>query len=253
MDRLQNIFSRRRPALVIFDSCGAPTLAESEERLEAIAANGADIVELGVPFSDPMADGPAIQRASLAALKNGTTLQHVIGMAERLRQKHPELGIIFFGYFNVFLQYGLEKLTAELERIGADGLLVVDLPYEERDELLPFCVKHHLSLIPLVAPGTDSERARMITRDATGFVYCVTARGVTGERTELPPELSGRLDELKKISPLPVAAGFGINGPARAAEVAKHADAVVVGSAAVKLPLAELGPFVAALRAAVRP
>lgn len=253
MNRLDEIFAQRRPALVIFDSCGAPTLAESEERLETIVANGADIVELGVPFSDPMADGPAIQRASLQALQQGTTLAHVIGMAERLRHKHPDTGIVFFGYFNVFLQYGLEKLTAELERIGADGLLVVDLPYEERDELRPLCLKHNLSLIPLVAPGTDAERARTITRDATGFVYCVTARGVTGERTELPPELSSRLDELKRISPIPVAAGFGINGPARAAEVAKHADAVVVGSAAVKLPLAELGPFVASLRAAIRP
>ena len=252
MNRLQKIFAHQRPALVIFDSCGAPTLAESEQRLESIVANGADIVELGVPFSDPMADGPAIQRASLAALKNGTTLKHVIGMAERLRQKHPDTGIIFFGYFNVFLQYGLEKLTAELVRVGVDGLLVVDLPYEERDELLPLCKKNGLALIPLVAPGTNAERARMITADADGFVYCVTARGVTGARSELPADLSARLDELRGLSPIPVAAGFGISGPESAAAVAEHADAVVVGSAAVRLQLGELGKFVASLRAALQ-
>ena len=251
MDRLKNIFARRRKALIIFDSCGAPTPEESEKRLESIVANGADIVELGVPFSDPMADGPVIQRASLAALENGVSLRDVIAAAARLRRNHPETGLILFGYFNVFLQYGLEKLVSELEERGIDGLLVVDLPYEERDELLPLCVKHRLSLIPLAAPGTGPERAKMLTRDATGFVYCVTARGVTGERKSLPPELAERLEELRRISPVPVAAGFGIDGPESAARAAEHADAVVVGSAAVKLPLPELGPFVASLRAAL--
>ena len=251
MDRLKNIFARRRKALVIFDSCGSPTLEESEKRLESIVVNGADIVELGVPFSDPMADGPVIQRASLKALQAGVTLKDVIAVAAKLRKKHPETGIVIFGYFNVFLQYGLEKFAADLEKVGVDGVLVVDLPYEERDEFLPCCVKHHLSLIPLVAPSTSTERAAMTTRDATGFVYCVTARGVTGERKELPPELAGRLEELRKVSPVPVAAGFGIDGPESAALAAKHADAVVVGSAAVKLPLAKLGPFIASLRAAL--
>ena len=252
MNRLQQIFANRRKALVIFDSCGCPNLPESEKRIEEIVNSGADIVELGVPFSDPMADGPVIQRASLQALRAGTTLQEVIALAGRVRSRHAGTGIILFGYFNVFLQYGLEKLAAELARIGVDGLLVVDLPYEERGELLPLCKKNGLALIPLVAPGTDSERAKAITADADGFVYCVTARGVTGERSQLPADLSARLDELRKVSPIPVAAGFGIRGPESAAAVAGHADAVVVGSAAVKLPLGELGDFVASLRAALR-
>ncbi|MBQ6353327.1 MAG: tryptophan synthase subunit alpha, partial [Lentisphaeria bacterium] len=220
MDRLQKIFSSRQTALVIFDSCGAPTLEESERRLETIVANGADIVELGVPFSDPMADGPAIQRASLEALRQGTTLAHVLATARRLREKHPDTGIILFGYFNVFLQYGLERFAADAAAAGADGVLVVDLPFEERDEFLPLCRKHRLALIPLVAPGTDAERARQITRDATGFVYCVTARGVTGERSQLPPELAERLEILRRIAPVPVAAGFGIDGADSAAAVA---------------------------------
>ena len=251
MNRLQQIFARPRKALVIFDSCGCPNLPDSEKRIEEIVNSGADIVELGVPFSDPMADGPVIQRASLQALEAGTTLQDVIDLAGRVRSRHADTGIILFGYFNVFLQYGLEKLAAELARIGVDGLLVVDLPYEERGELLPLCKKNGLALIPLVAPGTGAERAKAITADADGFVYCVTARGVTGERSQLPADLSARLDELRKVSPIPVAAGFGIRGPESAAAVAEHADAVVVGSAAVKLPLGELGDFVASLRAAL--
>ena len=251
MNRFKQIFSRPRKALVIFDSCGCPNLEESEQRIEKIITSGADIVELGVPFSDPMADGPVIQRASLQALKAGTTLQSVIDLAGRVRARHHDTGIILFGYFNVFLQYGLEKLTTELVRVGVDGLLVVDLPYEERDELLPLCKKNGLALIPLVAPGTNAERARMITADADGFVYCVTARGVTGARSELPADLSARLDELRGLSPIPVAAGFGISGPESAAAVARHADAVVVGSAAVRLQLGELGKFVASLRAAL--
>lgn len=251
MNRLQKIFSSCKTALVIFDSCGAPSPGESERRLETIVASGADIVELGVPFSDPMADGPTIQRASLEALRHGTDLAMVLGMARRLREQHPDTGIILFGYFNVFLQYGLERFAAESEAAGVDGVLVVDLPFEERDEFLPVCRKHGLALIPLVAPGTSAERARMITRDASGFVYCVNARGVTGERAALPPELAGRLSELRKIAPVPVAAGFGIDGPEAAAAVARHADAVVVGSAAVRRPLAELGGFIASLRAAI--
>ena len=139
MNRLQKIFSSCKTALVIFDSCGAPSPEESERRLETIVANGADIVELGVPFSDPMADGPTIQRASLEALRHGTDLAMVLGMARRLREKHPDTGIILFGYFNVFLQFDLERFAAELEVSGVDGVLVVDLPFEERDEFLPIC------------------------------------------------------------------------------------------------------------------
>ncbi len=251
MTRLQRIFSGARKVLVVFDSCGCPDRRESGERLEAIVSAGADIVELGVPFSDPTADGPVIQRASQIALKQGTTLPRVLEAAVRLRRGHPETGIVLFGYFNVFLQYGLEKLVSEMARSDLDGLLVVDLPYEERGELAALCKARHVALIPLVAPDTTPERARLITEQADGFVYCVTSRGVTGTRTAMPPELAGRLGVLRRISPVPVAAGFGIDGPESAAAVARYADAVVVGSAAVRLPLARLGAFVASLRRAL--
>ena len=252
MNRLQKIFAAGNKVLVIFDSCGAPDMAESEARLENIITNGADIVELGIPFSDPMADGAVIQRASQQALKNGATLRGILEMAGRVRQRHPETGLIVFGYYNVFLQYGSEALFAKLRELGIDGILIVDLPFEERDEVLPLARKYGISLIPLIGPSTDVERAKMLTADADGFVYCINARGVTGERTVLPPELSGRLDALRRVSPAPVAAGFGIADAASAAAVAKHADAVVVGSAAVKLPLSELGAFIAGLKAALR-
>ena len=251
MKRLNKIFSSGRKALVIFDSCGAPDMANSELRLETIIANGADIVELGIPFSDPMADGPVIQRASLQALQAGATLSGILGMAGRLRRRHPETGLVVFGYYNIFLQYGIAALFRRLRELEIDGILIVDLPYEERNEVLPDARANGISLIPLIGPSTEVERARKLTADADGFVYCINARGVTGERAELPPELAGRLDALRRVSPAPVAAGFGIADAASAAAVAKHADAVVVGSAAVKLPLSELGPFIRSLKAAL--
>lgn len=251
MTRLENIFSRQRKALVIFDACGAPDMEESEKRLETIIANGADIVELGIPFSDPVADGPVIQRASQQALAKGATLKKILEMAARLRARHPETGLIVFGYFNVFLQYGLEALFARLEEIGIDGILIVDLPFEERQEIAALTEKHHVPQIPLVAPSTTPERAAVLVREAKGFVYCINARGVTGERTALPPELAERLETLRRLSPVPVAAGFGISGPEEAASVCRHADAAVVGSAAVKLGRTELGKFVAGLKEAV--
>ncbi len=251
MKRLEKIFNSGK-ALVIFDSCGAPDLAESALRLEEIASSGADIIELGIPFSDPVADGAVIQVASQQALANGATLGKILDMAADLRARHPELGLVVFGYFNVFLQYGLEKLFAQLAEQEIDGILIVDLPFEEREEIAPFCQKYDIPQIVLVGPSTDLERAKLITRDAQGFVYCINARGVTGVRQSLPPELVSRLDALRKISPVPVAAGFGISDAAAAREISPHADAIVVGSAAVKTPRGKLGQLVAELKAALK-
>ena len=251
MNRLDKIFADHRKALIIFDSCGYPDMDESEARLETIISSGADIVELGIPFSDPVADGPVIQQASQQALANGATLEKILDMAERLRRHHPETGLVFFGYYNVFLQYGLEKLFRRLQRLAADGILIVDLPYEEREEILPYTQKYQVPQITLIGPSTDRVRAEMLLKAAQGFVYCVNARGVTGARSCLPRELAGRLDALREISPIPVAAGFGVADAASAAALIPHADAVVVGSAVVRRPLAELGEFVADLKRAV--
>ncbi len=237
MDRIQSIFQKcteeKRKALVIFNSCGFPDEKSSEELIEKTILAGADIIELGVPFSDPIADGVLIQKASQEAIRNGITLKKILAMARRIRRKFPETGLILFSYFNIMMNYGLEELTAELERIGIDGILAVDLPYEENDELKELCAEHRLHLIPLVSPATTPARAEKIMSGATGFVYYVTVCGVTGERSKLPAELAERLHQMRKLSPVPVVAGFGISNEETARAVAEHADGIVVGSAAI--------------------
>ncbi len=238
-NRFEQIFERcraeKRKALAVFASCGCPTMAESEMLIEEAIKSGADIIELGVPFSDPMADGKVIQEASQVALANGANLTKILEMAGRLRAKHPETGLVLFSYFNVLLSYGLERAAAEMAARGVDGVLAVDLPLEERGELSKICDRAGLSLIPLVSPSTPPERAAAIVAGATGFIYCVTVRGVTGERGELPAELRQRLSLLRKQSPVPVLAGFGIADGASARAAGAGADGVVVGSALVRI------------------
>ena len=238
MDRIAAIFSRcraeGRAALVIFAEAGYPDMARSEADIEAAIDHGGDIIELGVPFSDPMADGAVISAAGQAAIRNGCTLPKILAMAARLRERHPETGIILFSYMNLMFHYGEEALCAELERIGLDGILAVDLPLEERDELLAPCRRHGLHLIPLVSPATDAARMRRIVEGATGFIYYVSVRGITGVRSTLPPELAERIREVRAAAGIPVAVGFGIGSGEAAHAVAQDADGVIVGSAFVK-------------------
>jgi tryptophan synthase alpha chain len=242
-NRIEKIFERcrdeKRAALILFTCCGYPDMENSERIIQGAIDSGADIIELGVPFSDPMADGMIIQKASQIALQNGASLKKVLAMAERLRKRNPNTGFILFSYFNVLLSYGLEALTDELARIGVDGILSVDLPYEEKAELEPLCKQKGLHLIPLVSPATSPERARLITGQASGFVYYIAVRGITGVRTELPQELIARLEEMGRISPIPVVAGFGIGDPETARKIAKHARGIVVGSAGMSLLVQE--------------
>ncbi|MDI9400376.1 MAG: tryptophan synthase subunit alpha [Limisphaerales bacterium] len=242
-NRIEKIFDRcrkeKRAALILFNSCGYPDMESSERIIQGAIDSGADIIELGVPFSDPMADGAIIQKASQIALQNGATLKKVLAMAERLRLRNPDTGFILFSYFNVLLNYGLEALTEELERIGIDGILSVDLPFEEKEELEPLCHKRGLHLIPLVSPATTPQRVRLITSQTTGFVYYVAVRGITGVRSELPRELLARLSEISGLSPIPVVAGFGISSPATAHQIAQHARGIVVGSAGLRLLFGE--------------
>lgn len=238
MDRISEIFSRRRAehraALIIFISAGYPTMDDCEKAVERAIAGGADIIELGVPFSDPMADGPVICNASRIALEQGTTLESVLQLAGRIRRKHPKTGLILFSYMNPIFHYGLERLGQELQDLGVDGLLAVDLPLEERGELDGICRSHGLHLIPLVSPVTPEARIRQIVSNASGFVYCISVRGITGARKNMPADLAERLELVRRLSPIPVAAGFGIADSAAAEAVAKHADGVIVGSAFVQ-------------------
>ena len=238
MTRPQQAFAaanaQGRPARVLFMPCGFPTKAASLEAMETLVSGGADVLELGVPFSDPIAEGAVIQAASQQALKDGVNLKDILALAAELRARHPALGLVLFSYFNPLLAYGPERLCADAAKAGIDGLLVVDVPYEEQDEFKPLVTAAGLSWIPLISPATTPERAAKIIEGCDGFVYVITVRGITGERKALPPELADRLAALRAVTALPLAAGFGISDAATAAEIGRHAQGIVVGSAAVR-------------------
>jgi tryptophan synthase alpha chain len=265
MNRIERAFqtcrAEGRKALVSFVSAGDPDLETTAKLVTAIAAAGTDIVELGVPFSDPMADGPTIQQASQRALAAGTTLAGVLEMVARIR-RDSDVPLVLFSYYNVIFQYGVERLATAAAQAGVDGVLLVDVPFEELGEVQPALDRVGLPIIRLVAPTTPPERIVTITRGASGFIYCITVTGVTGSRSELPDDLSVQLGRVRAASPVPVVAGFGISSPEMARAVAAHADGVVVGSALVQRMagpgsvderLAACTRFVADLAGALRP
>lgn len=233
MDRIANIFAARKP-LVIFTSVGYPTEEQSEQAVCAAIEKGADIIELGVPFSDPMADGPVISAASQVAIKEGMTLSKTIAFAARIRAKYPQTGLILFSYMNPLLHIGYDAVCQQLADAGVDGILPVDLPLEERDELLAPARAHGLHVIPLVSPLTPEDRVAKIVKGMTGFVYYINVAGVTGARDTLPPEVAERIAMIKRHTSLPVAAGFGIASAAAAKAAANAADGVISGSGFVK-------------------
>jgi tryptophan synthase alpha chain len=221
-------------ALIPYIVAGDPDLERTQRMVLELEARGADLIELGVPFSDPMADGPANQRAAARGLASGATLPAILALVAELR-KHTQIPIILFGYFNPIFRYGCERLCADAQRSGVDGLLVVDLPPEEALELAAPARAEGLDLIYLLAPTTPLERSRMIASSATGFLYYVSVTGVTGARTALESDLEQNVIALKSITELPIGVGFGISTAEQAREVARFADAVVVGSAISQL------------------
>ena len=253
MNRIDTVFRRKRElgskALVMFVSAGDPELAFTEQLIPAIAEAGADIIEVGVPFSEPMADGPTIQAASERALKSGTTLAGIMAMLRRVRLRIPQTPLVLFSYYNVILQYGVERLATDCAAIGIDAWLVVDLPPEEEDEILPALKAAGIARITLLAPTTPPERMAWLLSRAQGFVYYITVTGVTGARVELPADLSAQLGAVKAASSVPVVAGFGVSSPEQALAVAARVDGVVVGSKLVST-VAEAKDRAAALAAA---
>ena len=237
--RIKDTFAKAkaegRGAFVAYLTMGFPTLEASERAADEAVANGADILELGVPFSDPFADGGVIRSAAYEALKNGVTLSDIIALAGRLRTKHPKTGLVLFSYYNPVFSMGLDAFAAAVAKAGIDAVLVVDLPLEEREELLSCLRPHGVGFVPLIAPNTPLERVRE-SEEGIGdsFLYVITVKGTTGARTELPPDLAGRLDAIRSVAHLPIAAGFGISTRAQAEEVSRHADGFIVGSALVK-------------------
>ena len=224
-----------RGAFVAYFTTGYPTMAQSEAAIDQAIAGGADIIELGVPFSDPFADGGVIRSAAYEALKQGVCLDDVLAVAKRLRAKHPETALVLFTYYNVIFSKGLETFAKAAAEADIDAVLAVDLPLEERDELLDVLKPYGITSIPLIAPNTPIERVKASAEGLEdAFLYIITVKGITGARAELPADLTARLDAIRAAVKLPIAAGFGISTQAQADVISQHADGFVVGSALVK-------------------
>ena len=208
-------------------------MEKTEEFILTMAEAGADLIEIGIPFSDPVAEGSVIQRANARALEGGADIEKIFEMVERLRAK-IQIPLVFLTYLNPVHFYGYDEFLERCGRTGVDGLIVPDLPYEERDELLPYCRKNDVELISLIAP-TSEDRIGMIARDAGGFIYCVSSRGVTGVRDTIATDLAAMVAEVRQVTKVPVAVGFGIASPQQASESCALADGVIVGSAIVKI------------------
>lgn len=222
------------PGLVAYVTCGDPDLGTTRSIILAAISAGADVIELGVPFSDPVADGPVIQRASERALRQGTSLAQVLTLAAEVREQAQSTGLIVFSYLNPILRMGLEKFCKVARAAGVDGVLVTDLPVEEAGEYLGAMQEHDLSPVFLAAPTSPDERLRRIAAASRGFVYAVSRTGVTGQRQQLAEDAQKLVKRLRRVTKLPVALGFGISNAKQFAEVGEFADAVVVGSAIVE-------------------
>ncbi len=223
-----------RTALIPFVTAGYPDLATTEELVPALVAGGADVVEIGVPFSDPLADGTTIQRTSQAALANGTRLADCIALVRRLRERRGvTVPIVLMGYYNPILQYGVERCAIDAAAAGVDGFIVPDLPTEESDELLEACRRHGRDLIFLLAPTSTATRIADVAVRASGFVYCVSLTGVTGARADLSPELPAYIARVRAATDLPLAIGFGISTAEHVRQAGVLADGAVVASALI--------------------
>jgi tryptophan synthase alpha chain len=225
---------KSRPALVAYVTCGDPDLRTTREVALAAIDAGAEVIELGVPFSDPVADGPVIQRASERALKNGVSLKDVLGLAAEIRRE-SDAGLIVFTYSNPVLRMGIEKFAACAAEAGLDGALITDLPVEEAGEYLRHMRKNNLATIFLAAPTSSDERLKGIAEASSGFVYAVSRTGVTGARKELSEDAQKLVGRLRKFTKLPIAVGFGISAAEQFGAVGEYADAAVVGSAIVQV------------------
>ena len=231
--KFQELKKAGRKGLIGYLTAGDPDVEQSMATIRTALENGLDILELGVPFSDPTADGPTIQEASRRALAAGMNVDKALNLVETIRSNF-DVPIVLFGYANPFFRYGYEKLCSDAVRAGVDGMLVVDLPFEEHDELCTHMDQQDLFLIPLIAPTTPKQRAVMTLKNARGFVYYIMVTGVTGAREKLASDVARHIDTLRACTDLPVAVGFGISNGEQARLAAESADAVVVGSALIQ-------------------
>lgn len=220
-------------AFIPFITCGDPDLETTAAAVRAAVENGADLIELGIPFSDPTAEGPVIQGANLRALKGGVTTDRIFGLVRELR-RDVTVPLVFMTYANVVFSYGTERFLSACREVGIDGLILPDVPFEEREEFLPFCRRYGVDLISLIAP-TSAHRIAKIAREAEGFLYIVSSLGVTGTRSEITTDLAAMVEVVRQNTAIPCAVGFGISTPEQAKRMAEVSDGAIVGSAIVKL------------------
>ena len=232
MSKIKSAFENGK-AFIPFITCGDPNLDTTEKIVREAVKNGADLIELGIPFSDPTAEGPVIQGANIRALAGGVTTDKIFDMVKKLRED-LSIPMVFMTYANVVFSYGAEKFICTCHDIGIDGLILPDLPYEEKDEFLPICEKYDVDLISLIAPTSD-KRIGMISKDAKGFIYIVSSLGVTGTRSEITTDLDSVVSVIRKNTDVPCAIGFGISTPEQASKMASLSDGAIVGSAIIKI------------------
>ncbi len=251
LERISAVFTKakreKRAAFMPYHAMGYPTRAATLDVIKTLADVGADLFEIGIPHSDPLADGPTVQTATYTAIMNGTTVKDCLAMVRELRDAGVENPFCAMTYYNPIFSYGIEKFVADAASAGIDGLLMPDLPPEEAEELGAACRKAGLATIQFLAPTSTEERIKFVARHATGFIYLVSVTGITGARTELPPDLKDFVKRVRKHTDLPLAIGFGIGTGEQAAAVSEIADGVIVGSALVKAAGSAEG--VAAVRA----
>jgi len=255
MNRIENAF-KKKPIFMPYFPLGYPDLDTSIDVIEALAKNGADLIEVGLSFSDPLADGPVVQQATQIALEKGITVKKSLAAVAELRKRGVDIPLILMGYYNPMLAYGLEKFIHDAREAGADGFIVPDLPMEEAEEFQS--INGDMPLIQMLAPTSPNERMEAIARNAQGFIYLVSVTGVTGERTSISEGLGELIQRVREHTSAPVCVGFGIGTPEQAKEVGKMADGVIVGSACVKTiggsetPVESAKQFAAEFRSALR-
>lgn len=237
-NKILNAFKRGK-VFIPYIACGDPDLETTELIVKEMAANGADLIELGIPFSDPTAEGPVIQQASLRALKSGATTDKIFEMVNRLINDGFKTPLIFMTYANVVFSYDKEKFLSKCEDLGIAGLILPDVPYEESGEFKEVCREHNVNLISMIAP-TSEDRIAKIAHDAEGFIYIVSSLGVTGVRSEIKTDINAIVKTIRENTDIPCAVGFGISTPEQARNMAFCSDGVIVGSAIVKI-IAEFG------------
>ena len=232
MSKINEAFKNGK-AFIPFITCGDPDTDTTLNVVLEAVKNGADLIELGIPFSDPTAEGPVIQGANIRALAGGITTDKVFDLVRKIRET-VTIPLVFMTYANVVFSYGSERFISTCKDIGIDGLIIPDIPYEEKEEFEPYCEKYDVDLISMVAP-TSEERVTMIAKEAKGFIYIVSSMGVTGMRSSFASDLDGVVAKIREVTDVPCAIGFGISNPEQAAKMSKVADGVIVGSAIIKI------------------